>query len=207
MKTQLLTILTSASLLLAGTILNPATATIFGSGDEPTTIDANSQLTDLYDDFGGDSGSADITADEMQSMMMMMLSMEVGVSPLDLLQDPSKINYLNDGGAALQENGGTEVPSGFGVMTKDGCTADVGCALGAVGIKTTLVCITQVPAKGGSLADPEDIATCLKDVDSDAYIAASACTYGSCPGFASITQDDLYACNTEANNDALVLFN
>jgi hypothetical protein len=206
MKKQFLTALTSASLLLAGVIVGPATAAIFGSGDDAASIDANSQLSDLYDDFGGDSGSANITVDDMQGMMMMMLEMEVGVSSLELLTDPSKVDYLNNGGAALQP-GSEDVPSGFGVLSKGECTADVGCAIGAAGIKTTLVCLAQVPAKGGSLADAEDIANCLKDVDYDRYIAASACTYGSCPGFASIAQDELYACNTEADRGVMALFN
>ncbi|NJN61125.1 MAG: hypothetical protein HC795_05960 [Coleofasciculaceae cyanobacterium RL_1_1] len=206
MKKQLLTAFTSVSLLIAGAIAVPATATIFGSGDDKATIDANSQLSDLYDDFGGDSGSANIAADEMQGMMMMMLSMEVGVSALDLLQDPSKVDYLNDAGAAVK-SGSDELPHGFGVISKEGCTADIGCAIGAAGVKVTLVCMAQVPAKGGSLADAEDIANCMKDVDYDRYMAASACTYGTCPGFASIAQDDLYACNTEAGSDVMALFN
>ncbi|TAF56959.1 MAG: hypothetical protein EAZ61_02425 [Oscillatoriales cyanobacterium] len=205
MKKQLLTAFTSLA-LLASAIAVPATATIFGSGDDAASIDANSQLSDLYDDFGGDSGSANITVDDMQGMMMMMLSMEVGVSALDLLQDPSKVDYLNDAGEAVKSGSG-EVPHGFGVISKEGCTADIGCAIGAAGIKVTLVCLTQVPAKGGSLADAEDIANCMRDVDYDRYMAASACTYGTCPGFASIGQDDLYACNTDADADVMALFN
>ncbi len=206
MKKQLLTAFTSVSLLIAGAIAVPATAAIFGSGDDKASIDANSQLSDLYDDFGGDSGSADITVDDMQGMMMMMLSMEVGISPLDLLQDPSSVDYLNDKGDAVK-SGSEELPHGFGVITKDGCTADVGCAIGAAGVKVTLVCMAQVPAKGGDLSDAEDIANCMKEVDYDRYMAASACTYGTCPGFASIGQDDLYACNTETGSDVMALFN
>jgi hypothetical protein len=205
MKKQLLTAFTSLA-LLAGAIAVPASATIFGSGDDAASIDANSQLSDLYDDFGGDSGSASITVDGMQGMMMLMLSMEVGVSALDLLQDPSKVDYLNDAGEALK-SGGEEIPHGFGVISKGGCTADVGCAIGAAGVKVTLVCMAQVPAKGGSLSDAEDIASCMKDVDYDRYIAASACTYGTCPGFASIAQDDLYACNTDTDSNVMALFN
>jgi hypothetical protein len=207
MKKQLLTAFTSVSLLIAGAIAVPATAAIFGSGDDAASIDANSQLSDLYDDFGGEGGSADITADEMQGMMVMMLSTEVGVTPLDLLQDPSKVDYLNDEGAAVKTGGEEEIPHGLGVISKGGCTADVGCAIGAAGVKVTLVCMAQVPAKGGSLSDAEDIANCMKDVDYDRYMAASACTYGTCPGFASIGQDDLYACNTETDSDVMALFN
>ncbi|MGD1902870.1 MAG: hypothetical protein ACFB9N_11600 [Geitlerinemataceae cyanobacterium] len=208
MKKQLLTTLTAAAAMTAGLLASPASALIFGSGDDASSIDANSQLEDVYHVFGGDDTSNGVTLDSNQSTIVQALAYEVGgfsLSPLSILEDPDQISILNNGGASVDGSGAP--PSGFGVYSKGGCSIDAGCGFGAIGVKISLVCAAQVPANYGEMTDPEAWANCIKDQDYDAYMAAASCTYGTCPGFASAESEELYACNTGGSDSVMAMFN
>ncbi|WP_159788801.1 hypothetical protein [Sodalinema gerasimenkoae] len=101
-----------------------------------------------------------------------------------LLNSPDAMNSLFDGESVDP----SQPPTGPLVINHEasGCSVDAGCALKAIGLVNTLKC-------GASGMDPEAWASCLQDTDYDAYIAASACTWGSCPGFA-LAEDGVYAC-------------
>jgi len=205
MNNQLLSALAATAALAVGTLASPAAALIYGS-DDHKAIDAETQLDSVYHVYGGTSASTDVVLDGMQNTIVQMMASEVGaMSPLDILTDPSKIDGLYDEGASVDGSGAP--PSGFGTYSKGGCTVDAGCGFGAIGVKIALTCAAQVPANYGEMNDPEAWANCIKDQDYDAYMAAAACTYGTCPGFASIVDDELYACNTQGSDSVMAVFN
>ncbi len=51
-----------------------------------------------------------------------------------------------------------------------------------------------------NITDPQDWAECTKELDYDAYLAASACTFGDCPGFATLPGKKVVACNNSVNS-------
>lgn len=114
----------------------------------------------------------------------------------DLLNNPDEMARLYDGDSVDPNS-----PPEPGMMTysKDGCSVDAGCALKAIGLVNSLKC-------AASGTDPEAWATCLQDTDYDAYMAATACTWGSCPGF-SLAEQGVYACTEPTGLNVLAAFN
>ncbi|GGA03616.1 hypothetical protein [Okeania sp. KiyG1] len=166
---KLLTAIAGLSVLAAG-ILGAAPAQalpIFGEDN------------DLADLFNGE-----VTLSEEQFNVTNEIAGKLNVSTFELLQDPDKVDDLYAGDAYDSNT----APSGLGVYSKNGCTVDAGCAIKAIGMVNTLKC-------AGSGTDPQNWAECVQNNDYDAYLAASACTYGSCPAFATLPNQKVVACN------------
>ncbi|USR89537.1 hypothetical protein NEA10_11620 [Phormidium yuhuli AB48] len=166
-----LAILASSLVVGVGAIaVAPAQALpIFGT-------ESHHELEDILD------GSVGL--DDDQELLLMGLSFNLGLSfdGTELLNNPEAMSGLYQGNS-VDPNA---PPQGMMVYSKGGCSVDAGCGLKAIGLMNTLKC-------AASGADPEAWARCLQDTDYDAYIAASACTWGSCPGFA-LTEDGIFAC-------------
>ncbi len=152
--------------------------------------ESDHELSDITDGTVG-------TSDEQKNTLT-MLSFNLGLSfdGSDLLNNPDEMTRLYDGDSVDPNS-----PPEPGMMTysKDGCSVDAGCALKAIGLVNTLKC-------AASGEDLEAWATCLQDTDYDAYMAATACTWGSCPGFA-LAEDGIYACSEPSGLNVLAALN
>lgn len=165
--------------ILAGGILaaTPAQAqTVFGQ-----------QTDDLNDLFNGTA-----TLNENQFSISKEIADTLNIDVLTLLQSPDEVSNLYAGDVYDSNT----APSGLGVYSKEGCTVDAGCAIKAIGLVNTLKCAGSV----SNITDPQDWANCVEGLDYDAYLAASACTYGSCPGFATLPGQKVFACNNSVNS-------
>ncbi|NMG60301.1 hypothetical protein E1H12_17705 [Geitlerinema sp. P-1104] len=139
----------------------------------------------------------EVGLDGEQQNLLTGMSFNLGLSfdGMDLLNNPEAMSGLYEGDA-VDPNA---PPQGMLVYSKDGCSVDAGCGLKAIGLVNSLKC-------AGSGADPEAWAVCLQDTDYDAYMAATACTWGSCPGFA-LAEDGMYACSEPTGLNLLAAFN
>ncbi|MEB3826731.1 hypothetical protein [Phormidium sp. CCY1219] len=146
----------------------------------------------------GDDSDSDLQAliDEglsfEQQIFGEMIAMDLNITLDQLLAEPTQMDGLYAGDSYSE----TDTPSGLGVYTKDGCTVDAGCALKAIGLTLTFKC-------AGSGTDPEAWANCVKDKDFDAYLAASACTYGNCPAFSSVPGQNVLTCQQNPTTPVL----
>lgn len=111
-----------------------------------------------------------------------------------LLKKPNKLNKLYKGDK-YDPNDPKTKPSGLGVYSKNGCTVEAGCAIKAIGLGNAFKCVAKV----SNAYDPQDWAECVKGIDYDAYLAASDCTYGNCPAFATLPNQKVVACNKGVN--------
>lgn len=177
-----LTALTTTTLLALGVAATaPAQALpIFGT-------ESDHELQDIVD------GTVDVDGD--QYMKLDSISGRLSISMVDLLNDPGQMDGLYAGDSVDKSN----PPEGLDVYQKEGCYVQAGCALKAIGLANTLKC-----ASSGT--DPEAWAYCVQDKDYDAYIAATECTWGDCPGFASVPGEGLYACTDPTGESVLSAF-
>jgi len=168
---KLLTAIAGLSVLAAG-ILGVAPAQALPFFGENADDDLNDVLT------------GQVQLNKQQSNITKEIASKLEVTSLSLLQNPDQLDNLYGGDA--YEVG---IPKGgLGVYSKDGCTVDAGCAIKAIGLVNTLKC-------SGSGTDPQNWAECVQNNDYDAYLAASACTYGDCPAFATLPNQEVVACN------------
>ncbi|MDY6802743.1 MAG: hypothetical protein SXA11_02915 [Cyanobacteriota bacterium] len=183
---KLLSTIAGLSVLAAGVLaVSPAQAQFYTFGEN-----ADDDLNDLW--LNG--GNAIINTEQFN--VTNQIATAVGYSgqtaAVQLLQNPEQIDSLYAGDVYDSDT----APSGLGVYSKEGCTVDAGCAIKAIGLVNTLKCAGSV----SNITDPQDWANCTKDLDYDAYLAASACTYGSCPGFATLPGQKVVACNNSVNS-------
>jgi len=134
----------------------------------------------------------EVELDFDQQNVLYGLSGYLALSPDSLLQDPTQMSSLYAGTSVDSSS----PPTGGMVLSKEGCSVEAGCALKAIGLVNSLKCAS-------SGMDPESWAKCLRDTDYDSYLAAAACTWGSCPGFSAVPGEGLYAC---ADSDTLGVF-
>ncbi|MDY7004527.1 MAG: hypothetical protein SWX82_11355 [Cyanobacteriota bacterium] len=175
---KLLTAIAGLSVLAAGILgAAPAQAQFYTFGEN-----ADDDLNDLW--LNG--GQAIINREQFNvtNQIALAVGLTGPTAAVTLLQDPDKLDdlYAGDG---YDSN---TAPGGLGVYSKNGCTVDAGCAIKAIGIVNTLKC-------SGSGTDPQNWGECVKDNDYDAYLAASACTFGTCPGFATLPNQKVVACS------------
>lgn len=183
---KLLSAIAGLSILATGILgAAPAQAQFYTFGEN-----ANDDLNDLW----LNNGNAIINQEQFN--VTNEIATAVGYSgqmaAIQLLQNPDQLDNLYAGDAYDSNT----APGGLGVFSKAGCTVDAGCAIKAIGLVNTLKCTTSV----SNMTDPEDWANCVKDLDYDAYLAASECTYGSCPGFATLPGQKVVACNNSVNS-------
>lgn len=176
---KLLTAIAGVTILTMGTIATaPAQAQIFG--DDPSH--------DLEDILNGD---VDIT--DEQFGVLDAVSGELNIDIETLLLEPNQMDNLFEGSSVNAD----QPPSGPLVFSKEynggTCSVDAGCALKAIGLVLSLQCAS-------SGADPQAWAECVQDKNYDKYLAASECTWGACPGFATLPGGNkIYACgNTKS---------
>ncbi|MDC0835379.1 hypothetical protein AY599_03670 [Leptolyngbya valderiana BDU 20041] len=176
-KKQLAALTSTALLFLGGVAATPAKALpIFGT-------ESDHDLQMIVD--------GEVSLDTMQTNFLTNLSYRLAPEVSDfnqkkttLLQDPSRMDNLY-AGTSVDPN---SPPTGGMVFSKDGCSVEANCGLKAIGLGNTLKC-----ASSGT--DPEAWAKCLRDKDYDAYMAATACTWGNCPGFTALPGEGVYACS------------
>jgi hypothetical protein len=94
-----------------------------------------------------------------------------------LLDNPDELNQMYNSIYAGSNSGFN--PNAW-VISKDGCSVDVGCSISKIGVVTALQCYAAAGL------DPEAVASCLQEKDQAKYLAAASCTYGNCPAFAAL---------------------
>ncbi len=179
MMKRLLSAMTSAALLAVGGLATPAQAVVFGMDND---------LQDILDP----AQEVELSAQQGSTYDALAMTLGLGYDPVEdgginlsttaLLDDPSLMSGL------YADNGSGTKEDLLGEYCKDGCCVQAGCALDAIGLKLTLVC-------SPSGMDPEAWAKCVRDKDTGAYMAATACTSGDCPGFSSLPGEGVFACN------------
>ena len=186
MKKLLTAIATTAAVALAGTFAAPAARALptFGEvlGDGVGTYQED--LNMLF------NGEAELSDSEMQAISL--TADALNIDAFSLVTDPSQLDGLY-AGSDPQNDINT---SGFGVFTVQGCSVNADCALKAIGFSLSVQCAGQVGL--GNLHNPQAWAECVQDKDIDAYYAAVACTWGSCP-FSAAPGDKVFACNNSPN--------
>lgn len=186
---RLLSAITSAALLALGGFTTPAQAVIFGMDNDLQDILDPAQDVELSAEQGGTYNAIAFT------LGLDYQANDLNLYTTALLDDPSLMSGL------YADNGSGTKEDLLGEYCKQGCCVQAGCALDAIGLKLTLLC---APTSG---TDPEAWANCVRDKDNGAYMAATACTSGDCPGFSSLPGEGVYACNQGstaiASNDLL----
>ncbi|MGC9503391.1 hypothetical protein [Baaleninema sp.] len=172
--------LTSTALLLLGSVAAaPAKALpIFGTEsdhDLQMIVDGEVALDNMQTNFLNSLSSRLVADTEVASF---------AEKPTALLQDPSRMDNLYAGTSVDPSS----PPTSGMVFTKEGCSVAADCGLKAIGLANTLKCAS-------SGYDPEAWAKCLREKDYDAYMAATACTWGNCPGFTALPGEGVYACS------------
>lgn len=167
--------LTTTALFALGAIAPVRALPIFGTED-------SHELSDILDETVS-------TTDQQESILQgIVFDLSFGsgmmVDRTTLLENPDLVGGIYEGDSVDPNS----PPTGFDVYEKDGCYVEAGCAIKAIGLVNALKC-------AGSGTDPEAWAYCIQDKDYDAYMAATQCTWGSCPGFASVPGEGLYACS------------
>lgn len=152
--------------------------------------ESDHELSDITD------GTVGLSFDQRNVLGGVSMNLGLSFDGSDLLKNPDEMSGLYDGDS-VDPNSPPE--AGMLTYSKDGCSVDAGCALKAIGLVNTLKC-------AGSGQDPEAWAVCLQDTDYDAYMAASACTWGACPGFA-LAEDGVYACSEPTGLNVLAALN
>lgn len=196
MKKLLTAIATTAAVALAGTLAAPAARALPTFGE---ALADNVTEDDYYDDlFMLLDGNVELSdgAEEALELVTGAISNTMGIALTDyydLLFDPSLLDSLY-AGSDVQNDINKE---GFGVFTVQGCSVNADCALKAIGLSLSIQCAGQVGV--GNLYSPQAWAECVQDKDIDAYYAALACTWGSCPFSATPAGQKVFACNNSPN--------
>jgi len=186
MKKLLTAIATTAAVTLAGTLAAPAARAFptFGEvlGDGVGTYEEDLQM--LF--------NQEATLSDSETQAISLTADALGIDMFTLVMDPSQLDGLY-AGSDPQNDINT---SGFGVFTVQGCSVNADCALKAIGFSLSIQCAGQVGM--GNLYSPQAWAECVQDKDIDAYYAAVACTWGSCP-FSATPGEKVFACNNSPN--------
>lgn len=171
-----------------------ATGILAASPAQAQFISQSSDLTDLLNDNDSDingilNNLRNSLSDEEESDLKSAFNIDIDMG--HFLQSEAKIDTWADSNLNSDKK-----LTGLGVYSKNDCSVKAGCALNAIGFGNTLKCAATVR----DITDPQDWANCIKDLDYDAYLTASACTYGSCPGFATLPGQKVFACNNSVNS-------
>lgn len=166
--------------VLAGSILaaTPAQAQFYTFGEN-----ADDDLNDLW--LNG--GNAIINQEQFN--LTNAVANQLNITWDTLLQEPEQLNALYD-----ESDSSTQ---GILTFSNGDCSVDVGCALPKIGLATALKCVAKV---GVNVTDAKPWAECLQEVDYDAYVASIPCTSGTCPGFATLPGQKVFACNNSVNS-------
>ncbi|MBD2482954.1 hypothetical protein [Planktothrix sp. FACHB-1365] len=175
---KLLTSIAGAGLFMVTGLAAPSQAGVFG-------VDS----TDLNDVL-----NKKVTLTTEQANVLSAVSKQLKITSTTLLKTPSKMGGLYTGTTVSSSS----PPTGALVYSKNYgtgvCKVQAGCALKAIGLSLTLQC-------SSSGTDPEAWAKCVKSKDNDKYLAASQCTWGTCPGFATLPNGGAaYACTTPTDS-------
>lgn len=151
--------------------------------------ESDHELSDITD------GTVGLSDDQQNFLGGLSFNLGLSFDGSELLENPEEMSGLYAGDSVDPDS----PPEDGMIYSKDGCSVDAGCALKAIGLVNTLKC-------AGSGTDPEAWAVCLQDTDYDAYMAATACTWGSCPGF-SLSEQGVYACTEPTGLNVLAGLN
>lgn len=171
---KLLTTVGTVSLLIVGWGVSPAIAF------PPWAAPAPEPDEELI--FNGE------TLNEDQTEFVNDVADVLGITTEDLLNDPSQLDGIHNGGKQDVNK------DGWGVFSKNGCSVNADCAFRSIGLGLTLQCL-------GSGYDPQSWANCVRDKNEDSYYAALNCTWQdakpdqSCDFLAKGDGENTYACN------------
>ncbi len=184
---RLVTAIAGLSVLAAG-ILTPTSAEAIYFGYEHNKKDLKSIVLK-------DASSDDLQLNYNQrNFLTAMASIIPKTNSATLLKKPNKLNKLYKGN--VKKYNPNKKQGTLGVYSKNGCSVDAGCAIKAIGLVNGLKCAGSI----SNLTDPQDWAGCIQEVDYDAYLAASNCTFGNCPAFATLPNQKVVACNNGVNS-------
>jgi len=189
---KLVASIASASLLMVTVLAaTPSQAVLFFGADSTDLKDVFNK-TDLNDVF-----TQKVSVRTEQTNVLHPVSQHLKITPTTLLKTPSQTSGLSTINTATIVNlssppgGKTIYSKAYG---KGVCNVHAGCALKAIGLSLTLQC-----SSAGT--DPEAWAKCVKSKDYDKYLAAAQCTWGTCPGFATLPNGGAaYACTSPSHS-------
>lgn len=184
---KLLSAIAALSVMATGILAaSPAQAQFYTFGEN-----ADDDLNDLL--LNGGNAILNTEQFNVTNQIAVAAGYSGQTAALQLLQNPDQLDNLYAGDVYDSNS----APSGLGVYSKDGCSVDAGCAIKAIGLVNTLKCAASV----SNISDPQDWANCVEQIDYDAYLAASDCTFGNCPGFATLPGGQkVFACNNSVNS-------
>ncbi len=195
MKKLLTAIATTATVTFAGIIAAPAARALPSFGEV-----LGDGLGDYYSDLSLlNSGDAELTSDELDLIENSSMALNLDFDPLDLsssqlLSNPSTFSTMYTG-----LNVQTDMVSGIGTISYNGCSVNTGCALSAIGFSLSMQC-------AGSGTNPKAWADCIAEKDSTAYVNALKCTWqinspGETCDFKGLATSGhkVVACNKSAN--------
>ncbi|CAD5938395.1 hypothetical protein PCC9214_01756 [Planktothrix tepida] len=190
---KLLASIASASLFTVTALAaTPSQAALF-FGTDSTDLNDVFNKTDLNDVF-----TQKVSLRTEQTNVIYPVSQHLKITPTAFLETPpsqtsslSTINTTTIVNLSSPPGGKMIYSKAYG---KGVCNVHAGCALQAIGLSLALQC-----SNAGT--DPEAWAKCVKSKDYDKYLAAAQCTWGTCPGFATLPNGGAaYACTSPSHS-------
>jgi hypothetical protein len=164
---KLLSAIAGAGIVAMATLVSaPVQAQIGGN-----TTSAGDDLSSVLNDDSYE------VSDELEQLLTELPAILTVLEDQGLLANPDELDSLYNSYYAGSDSG---FDANGWVISKGGCSVDVGCTVSKVGVVTALQCY------GSAGLDPAAVASCLQEKGQDKYLAAASCTFGDCPAFAAL---------------------